>query len=92
MENTMYALIYCYEGRDNNYPFSSVIAISNDIEKLKNKMINCVNEDCELNQDDEWDDDKNYEVIQEYHDMFLLQHKKHINLYATYKLQKVDII
>ena len=35
MNKTMYALVYCFEGVDENYPYASVIAVSKNIEKLR---------------------------------------------------------
>ena len=38
MEKKMYSLTYCYEGVEDSKPFAATLAVSNDIEKLKNRM------------------------------------------------------
>lgn len=93
MDTPMYALTYCYEGVDDNSPFACTIAVSTDIEKLRAKMAECVAEDCtEPNEDDEWNTDTNYKVNSRYGDEIYLQHKKYINLYASYKIHYVEVI
>ena len=54
----MYALIFINEGNYNSTPFSSVIAVSENRDKLREKLRECVNEDIETS-DDELDDNKN---------------------------------
>ena len=66
MENKMFALTYCYEGTDNTNPYGITIAVSTDIEKLKAEMEKCVDEDCKIDEDDEWADDKNFVVYARY--------------------------
>lgn len=92
MEKKMFALTYCYEGTDNNSPYATTIAVSTDIEKLKVEMEKCVDEDCEIDEDDEWADDKNYIAYRKYDTEITLQHRKNINLYATYKIHSVDCL
>lgn len=92
MEKKMYALTYCYEGSDNTHPYAVTIAVSNDIEKLRAEMEKCVDEDCEVDEDDDWADDKNYIAYRNCGDEVTLQHKKYINLYATYKIHSVKCL
>ena len=92
MEKKMFAHTYCYEGTDNTTPYAITIAISTDIEKLKAEMEKCANEDCEIDEDDEWADDKNFVVYARYDNGIALQHRKNINLYATYKIHSVDCL
>lgn len=94
MNKTMYALVYCFEGVDDNCPYASVIAVSKDMEKLRKKMMECVEEDCTepTDEDDVWDTDCNYQIFSNYGSEVTLQHKKHINLYATYKIQHTIMI
>lgn len=94
MKKTMYTLVYCFEGVDDNYPYASAIAVSEDKEKLREKMMECVEEDCTepTDEDDAWDTDCNYQVISKYNYEVNLQHRKNINLYASYKIQIVDVV
>ena len=92
MEKKMYALTYCYEGTDNTNPYGITIAVSTDIEKLKNEMIKCVDEDCQIDNDDEWSTEKNFTIYSKYDTEITLQHRKNINLYATYKIHSVNCL
>lgn len=92
MEKKMYALTYCYEGVDNTAPYGATLAVSTDIEKLKAEMEKCVDEDCEIDEDDEWADDKNYIAYRKYDTEIALQHRKNINLYAKYTIRSVDVL
>lgn len=92
MEKKMYALTYCYEGTDNFTPYGATLAVSTDIEKLKAEMEKCVAEDCEIDEDNEWDDDKNFIEYSRYDTEVTLQHRKYINLYAKYTIRSVDVL
>ena len=92
MEKKMFALAYCYEGYDDNVPFATTIAISEDIEKLKKEMERCVEEDCEIDEEDEWSDDKNFVPYRKCELETILQHKKHTNLYAKYRIHQVVLL
>lgn len=96
MNKTMYALTYCYEGVDDNTPYACTIAVSEDIEKLRAEMEKCIEEDTrepnEEDGEDEWQDDINYKVYKKYDDEVYLQHKKNINLYASYKIHHVKVL
>ena len=103
-DKQMYALVYLYEGVDDNSPFAQTIAISDDKEKLKLELKRCVAEDTrypdvdgDCNEDDEdgdeWDTDCNWIERQNYggEDVHL-QHRKRINLYAQYYIHSVDFL
>jgi 1-aminocyclopropane-1-carboxylate deaminase/D-cysteine desulfhydrase-like pyridoxal-dependent ACC family enzyme len=94
MNKTMYALTYCFEGVDDNYPYACTIAVSMDKEKLREKMMKCVEEDCTepTDEDDDWNTDCNYQVYSKCGDDVMLQHKKYINLYTTYKIHSVEVV
>lgn len=90
----MFALTYCFEGVDDNYPYASTIAVSEDEEKLREKMMKCVEEDCTepTDKDDAWDTDCNYQIVSNYGSEVNLQHRKYINLYASYKIQYAEVV
>lgn len=90
--NTMYALTYCYEGSDSEAPCSITIAVSTDLDKLRTEMTRCVDEDCEVDEDDEWSTDKNFIAYIKYSDVVHLQHRKSTNVYAKYHISPVKLI
>ena len=94
MNKKMFALTYCFEGVDDSYPYATTIAVSEDEEKLRKKMEECVEEDCTepIDEDDAWDTDCNFQVVSKYSNEVMLQHRKNINLYATYKIHHTEII
>lgn len=94
MKKTMYALTYCFEGVDDNAPYACTIAVSMDKEKLREEMMKCVEEDCTepTDEDDDWNTDCNYQVFKNYGDDVMLQHRKYINLYTTYKIHSVEVV
>ncbi len=94
MKKTMYTLVYCFEGVDDNYPYASAIAVSEDKEKLREKMMECVEEDCTepTDEDDAWDTDCNYQIVSNYGGEVTLQHRKNVNLYAKYRIQHTEMI
>ena len=94
MKKTMFALTYCFEGVDDNCPYACTIAVSMDKEKLREKMMKCVEEDCTepTDEDDDWNTDCNYQVFKNYGDDVMLQHRKYINLYTTYKIHSVEAV
>ena len=94
MKKTMYTLVYCFEGVDDNYPYASAIAVSEDKEKLRKKMMECVEEDCTepIDEDDAWDTDCNYQIVSNYGGEVTLQHRKNVNLYAKYRIQHTEMI
>ena len=97
-KKTMYALTFCYEGNPNNdqYPYASTIAISADKDKLIAEMNKCVEEDCKVNEEDEWDDEYNFKKYQELKcDQFayvILQHKAYEDLFTKYRISPVNVL
>jgi hypothetical protein len=90
----MYALTYCFEGVDDSLPYACTLIVSEDLEKVTQYMNNCVEEDCKYPtcEEDEWNTDCNYSVWKRYDREVYLQHKKSINLYATYKIHSVKTL
>ena len=90
----MYALTFCYEGCDDNYPYAVTIAVSEDFNTLREEMEKCIEEDTQENEEDEWDDSYNFQVYQRVGDnqtisMVSLQHKARTNLYTKYVIKNV---
>jgi hypothetical protein len=94
MSKTIYALTFCYEGCDDNYPFAQTIAVSDDVDKLREKMAECVKEDTrepnEENGEDEWCDEYNYQVNSASESYAILQHRVRTNLYCKYSIHSVE--
>lgn len=88
----IFALTFCYEGVDDNAPFAQTIAISEDKEKLIKKMKKCVKEDLSKDEEDEWNDDRNFKIYKEEHLKITLQHKARINLFTHYVIRTVEMI
>ena len=90
----MFALTYCFEGVDDSYPYATTIAVSEDEEKLRKKMEECVEEDCTepTDEDDAWDTDCNFQIVSNYGGEVTLQHRKNVNLYAKYRIQHTEMI
>lgn len=89
----MYALTFCYEGVDDNYPYAQTIAVSEDIDTLRKEMEKCIEEDTQENEDDEWDDSCNFQVYQRIgDDVVSLQHMARINLYTKYVIRNVNVL
>ena len=88
----MYALTFCYEGCDNNEPFAQTIAVSEDVDKLREEMEKCIEEDTQENEDDEWDDSCNFQVFFNGDLQVSLQHKARINLYTKYVIRNVNVL
>ena len=92
MEKTMYALVYTYEGYYNSAPYSVAIAISNDIGVLRVEMQKCINSDIEIDEDDDFNEEKNFNLISNWNDNERLQHKNTPKLYINYDIQVVDVL
>ena len=94
MKKPIYALTFCYEGCDDNSPFAQTIAVSEDVDKLREKMAECVKEDTrEPNKkdgEDEWCDDYNYQVNHFGGTYVILQHKARTNLYCKYCIHTTE--
>lgn len=91
----MYALNFTYEGYDDCTPYSVTIAVSEDIEKLRSKMTECIEEDCrEPNEDDDdmCDDSINYEVVRKSEDDALLNHREFGDLFTRYRIHQVEVL
>ena len=92
----MYALNFIYEGYDDCSPYSVTIAVSEDVEKLRSKMAECIEEDCrEPNEDEDedvYDDSINYEVERQSKDDVLLNHRELADLYTRYRIHQVEVL
>ena len=88
----MYALTFCYEGCDNNEPYAQTIAVSEDVDKLREEMEKCIEEDTQEIEDDEWDDSCNFQVLFIGDFQASLQHKARINLYTKYVIRNVNVL
>lgn len=93
MKRKMWALTYCYEATDMNTPYATTIAVSEDRDKLIAEMNKCVEQDCQIDEEDEWNDECNYKIYREIKACEVcLQHTRNINLYATYRIHAVEIL
>ena len=92
MEKNIYALTYCYEGSENSNAYACTIAVSENIDKLREKMAECVKEDTRVDEENEWSDECNYIVEKYCGDYVVLHHRNYFNQYAKYSIQKVEII
>lgn len=90
--DTMYALTYCYEGSDGTNPYGATLAVSTNLDRLRAEMMRCVDEDCEVDEDDEWSTDKNFIAYIKYSDIVCLQHRKLTTVYAKYSISPVELI
>ena len=90
----MYALTFIYEGVDDNNPFATTMAVSEDKDKLRATMKEHINNDLEIpeNENDQWDDYANYQIYSEYDDEVILQHRKRVNLYIKYQIHPVVVL
>ena len=88
----MYALVYTYEGYYNSAPYSVAIAISNDIGVLRVEMQKCIDSDIAIDEDDEYNEEKNFELIMKWNDNARLKHKRTPELYFKYEIQVVDVL
>jgi hypothetical protein len=94
MGKTMFALTYCYEGVEDSLPYSTTIAVSEDKDKLIEKMTECATDDTMAvdNEDEEWETDRNYSVWELHPDIIKLRHNKYIDLYASYEIREVEVL
>lgn len=88
----MYALVYTYEGYYNSAPYSVAVAISNDIGVLRVEMQKCIDSDIAIDEDDEYNEEKNFELIMKWNDNARLKHKRTPELYIKYEIQVVDVL
>ena len=87
----MYALTFLSEGTENNLPYATTIAVSDNKEKLYEELERCVQSDISINEDDEYDDTCNYEVHKKYSDEIVLSHLT-LDLYTRYTIRAVDVL
>ena len=58
MSKTMFALGFLYEGCDDNYPYASTLFVSEDRDKVIERMNEMIEEDCrEVNEEDYEEDE-----------------------------------
>jgi hypothetical protein len=88
----MYALNFTNNGDGmDSRPYGSVIAISTDVEKLKARMRECVEEDC-LDVEDDYA--HNFQIYRESDDGMSveLESKLEFELTLTYEIQEVEVL
>ena len=88
----MYALVYTYEGYHNSAPYSVVIAVSNDEDKLIKEMKKCITEDMIEDTDDEYNEERNFIIQREMDKSVILNHKYNQDLFIKYEVQIVDVL
>ena len=88
----IYALTYCYEGCDDNWPYALTLAVSDDHQKLVAKMEEYIKEDIQIDEEDEWEEDHNFIVCEKCSDKVTLQHRNKTNLYVTYEIRLTEQI
>lgn len=86
----MYALIFINEGNYSSEPYSTVIAVSENRDKLREKLRDCVIEDTEID-DYDLDENKNWSVVKQYDDVAELEHID-LSLYAKYTIIETEVI
>lgn len=98
---TMYALNFTNNGNSvDSRPYGITIAVSTDVEKLKAKMQECVEEDClDTDEIEDFDGDKyahNFQIYQESTDgmcmLVELESKLDRELTIIYEIQEVDVL
>ena len=103
MNKTMFALGFLYEGYDNNYPYASTLFLSEDRNKVIERMNELVEQDCrEVNEEDyednedyeedAWDDCWNYELFERCEFGCTLRHRMRTDLYTKYFINEVEVI
>ena len=92
MEKNIYALTFCYDGSDNSVPYASTVAVSEDIDKLRKKMAQCVEEDTRVDEEDKWTDTCNYVAEKVSKNSVVLRHRNDTNLYTRYSIEIVEVI
>jgi hypothetical protein len=88
----MYALTFCYEGYENNIPTATTIAVSDSMQRLQEEMARCVEEDTRVDEEDEWCDDCNFIVMENYGHYVKLRHTHRTELYQTYIITSVKYV
>ena len=94
----MYALTYLYAGNGDDYPTASTLAVSTDVEKLKAKMQECVEEDClDTDEIEDFDGDEyahNFQIYRKSADgmSVRLESKLDFELTLTYEIEEVEVL
>jgi hypothetical protein len=95
----MYALTFTNNGNGmDSRPYGATIAVSTDVEKLKAKMQECVEEDClDTDEIEDFDGNEyahNFEIYRESSDgmSIELESKLDIELTLTYEIEEVEVL
>ena len=96
---TMYALTFTNRGNGaDTLAYGSTIAVSTDVEKLKARMQECIEEDCiDTDEIEDFDSDEyahNFQIYRKSADgmSVMLESKLDYELTITYKIQEVDVL
>jgi hypothetical protein len=95
MEKFIYALTFCYEGIvGSTAPRASTLAISDDREKLIQRMEEFIKQDCAKPDcvEDGWEDSCNYTIHKRKDNEVTLQHNNNTDLFITYKIEQVEVL
>ena len=92
MEKNIYALTFCYDGSDNSVPYASTVAVSEDIDKLREKRAQCVEEDTRVDEEDKWTDTCKKKKKKVSKNSVVLHHRNDTNLYTRYSIEIVEVI
>jgi hypothetical protein len=89
----MYALVFTYEGYVASTPYSNVIAISEDKDKLIEKMREDVKQYLEIDNDNPHNENCNFHLEDDFTEEIVLQHNHNDDLYIKYFIQyDIEII
>jgi hypothetical protein len=93
MKKLMYAVVFLFEGYDDNLPYSSVLGVYDDRESAMRELERNVEMDCqEVDRDDEYFESKNFVIKHKYSDgETLLQHSTYVDCFTKYSIQLVDV-
>lgn len=103
MNKTIFTLGFLYEGCDDNYPYASTLLVSEDRDKVIERMNELVEADCrEVHKEDyendedytenAWDDSCNYELIEKCEIGCSLRHRMRTDLYTKYFINEVEVV
>lgn len=89
----MYALVFIYEGYVASTPYSNVIAISEDKDKLIEKMREDVKQYLEIDNDNPLNENCNFHFESDFTEEIVLEHNRNNDLYIKYFIQyDIEII
>jgi hypothetical protein len=89
----MYALVFTYEGNVTSTPYSNVIAISEDKDKLIEKMREDVKQYLEIDNDNPRNENCNFHLEADFTEEIVLEHNHNDDLYIKYFIQyDIEII